>query len=306
MSSRKVTGHPPVNQLVTGDFRKRHVYSSWRPRGTNDWVLTYTIAGRGRYGYVGGEMIALPHDLVLMRPGTLHDYGLEPKLRRWVFLWTHFHPRPHWIEWLHWPEIAPGLMRLSIEDLAARRRIASRFHDVHNLATGPLVRRETFAMNALEEVLLWCDVENPLARRTPLDTRVRVAMDVLCHRLSEKITQTGLAETCGLSASRLAHLFRAQVGSTPQRFLELQRLNRAVQLLDSTQLSVKEIAAQVGFDNPFYFTLRFKRQNGVSPRDYRLRLRGESRLEPRRREEGREKLIFTSRQLRDFAASRLI
>jgi AraC family transcriptional regulator of arabinose operon len=278
---KQETGHLPVDQLVTGYFRKSRSYSAWRTHGTDDWVLTYTIAGLGRYGYAGGELIARPHDIVLLRPRTLHDYGLEPTRRRWVFIWTHFHPRPAWVEWLRWPEVAPGLMRLTLHDSAARRRIVSRFWDAHELATGASRRRETLAMNALEEVLLRCDAENPLAdNAVRLDPRVRTAMDVLCHRLSERIAPEALAEECGVSASRLAHLFKRQVGTTSQRFVEVQRLNRASQLLDTTQLSVKEIAAQVGFENPFYFTLRFKRHTGHSPRAYRNRRQSKP---PRRR-----------------------
>jgi AraC family transcriptional regulator of arabinose operon len=74
-----------------------------------------------------------------------------------------------------------------------------------------------------------------------------------------------------MSVSRVAHLFREQVGVTPQQFLERQRMERASQLLEMTALSVKEIAHQVGFENPFYFTLRFKRQTGQSPTAFRSR-----------------------------------
>jgi AraC-like DNA-binding protein len=49
----------------------------------------------------------------------------------------------------------------------------------------------------------------------------------------------------------------------------LQRINRARQLLELTAMSIKEIAAEVGYENPFYFSLRFKKQTGTSPRDYR-------------------------------------
>jgi AraC family transcriptional regulator of arabinose operon len=66
----------------------------------------------------------------------------------------------------------------------------------------------------------------------------------------------------------LAHLFRLQVQTTPQQFLELQRMNRAKQLLGLTAMSVKEISTDVGCQSPFYFTLRFKRQTGSSPRKY--------------------------------------
>ena len=65
---------------------------------------------------------------------------------------------------------------------------------------------------------------------------------------------------------------------TPQQFLEQQRLDRARQLLELSGRSIGDIAADVGFDNPFYFTLRFKRLTGLSPRDYRKRLLVEHEL----------------------------
>jgi AraC family transcriptional regulator of arabinose operon len=80
-----------------------------------------------------------------------------------------------------------------------------------------------------------------------------------------------IAAQCGLSPSRFAHLFRHQTGETPQRYLELQRLKRARELLEFTQEPIAVIARSVGYENPFYFTLRFKRHNGASPRQWRQR-----------------------------------
>jgi AraC family transcriptional regulator of arabinose operon len=262
----------PVNELVTGHFVRGRGYENWRTHGTDDWLLIYTIAGLGRFGHSGGgDLIARPHDFVLISPGTRHDYGVEATREHWSLLWVHFHPRPQWLEWLRWPEVSPGLMRLRFEaDGMSRRPVVARLHDVHKLASGPLVRRETFAMNALEEVLLWCDAVNPQAAKfMRLDARVRTAMEVLYQRLGERLPQRELAEACGLSVSRLGNLFQQQVGTTLRRYHETLQMNRAVQLLDTTLLSVKEIAAQVGFENPFYFTLRFKRYTSKSPREYR-------------------------------------
>jgi AraC family transcriptional regulator, arabinose operon regulatory protein len=263
------TPHPKITQIVTGWFHERHKYSAWRPRGTDDWLLVCTLGGRGRFGFADGELIADPGDLVLLRPGTLHDYGLEPTRQRWDLLWTHFHPRPHWMDWLNWPAFAPGLMRLRLEDRTLRRRIEQRFAAAHALATTARSRREDLAMNALEELLLWCDGINPAAQSAKIDSRIQAVMDHICRNVSEKITLDTLADLAGLSVSRFAHLFRQQAGTTPQQFLELQRINRAKQLLELTAMSVKEISAEVGYENPFYFTLRFKRNTGKSPRTYR-------------------------------------
>ena len=258
--------HPEIVQLVTGHFQETAGYSSWRERGTADWLLIATLGGGGRFGSDTGEFRTQPGDLTLLRPGTRHDYTSG---EHWELLWTHFHPRADWLTWLIWPEEAPGLMRLPLREPVIRQKILARFREMHHLATGALRHRETFAMNALEEVLLWCDTQNPLSEQARLDHRVRDVMDYLVRHLADPLTPAQYGAVSGLSPSRLSHLFRAQVGQTPQQFLEEQRLRRAAQLLELTSRPVAVIAAEVGYENPFYFTLRFKKHSGLSPRDYR-------------------------------------
>jgi len=55
------------------------------------------------------------------------------------------------------------------------------------------------------------------------------------------------------------------------RYLERVRLDRARRLLDSTALPVLRVAASVGFEDAFYFSRRFKRDTGSSPRAWRGR-----------------------------------
>jgi AraC family transcriptional regulator of arabinose operon len=66
-------------------------------------------------------------------------------------------------------------------------------------------------------------------------------------------------------------LFREQVGQTPQQWVERERMARAMQLLALSSRTIANIAAEVGYDNPFYFSLRFKQHTGRSPRDWRQR-----------------------------------
>lgn len=263
---------PIVSDLVTGHFRETRGYRAWRAHGTADWLLILTLGGAGRFGHaLSGDTEVGAGDIVLLRPGTRHDYSVAPSAASWELLWCHFQPRPPWHEWLRWPEEAPGLMRLTLGEPIIRQKISRRFGETHRLATGSLPHRELFAMNALEEVLLWCDTQNPRAHLPRRDERVQTVIDHVYDHLAEKMTLETLAECSGLSASRLAALFRSQVGMTPQQFLEQQRLARAQMLLERTSHSVGTIAAEVGFENPFYFTLRFKRHTGFAPTDWRRR-----------------------------------
>lgn len=269
MPRRPDTPSPPPGPLVTGHFHQGPRFSTYRAGGTDDWLIIYNLSGHGRYGHAAGELVTGPGDLVLLKPHTLHDYGTARGHRHWEPLWAHFIPRPAWLEWLDWPEAAPGILLLALHGHEFQTRIARRFQDVVRLNAGPSPSREAFAMNALEEVLLWCDLANPQKAGAGLDPRIGRALDFICARFAEPLTVARMAGHCGLSPSRFAHLFRQQTGETPQRYLELQRLNRARQLLEFTQEPVRLIARQVGFENPFYFTQRFKRHSGASPRDWR-------------------------------------
>lgn len=255
-----------VLELLTGHFNEGSGYRIVRRDGVGDWLLIATLSGKGRFGHAGGDLIVEPGDWVLIRPGTFHDYGVEASLRQWELLWVHFQPRAHWLPWLNWPSVAPGLMRLTMPDEATHR-----FHEVHRLFSGEQRRREAYAMNALEALLLDCDRHNPLATASTYDTRVRRALDYLGSNLARKATLADIAGAAGLSVSRLSHLFREQTGQTPQQHLENLRMRYAAELLERTGFSVKQIADAVGFESAFYFSLRFKARTKLSPTDYRAR-----------------------------------
>jgi AraC family transcriptional regulator of arabinose operon len=272
MPPRTNTPAPPPGMLVTGHFHQGPRYRTRREQGTRDWLLTSTVSGHGRYGHDRGEFITQPGDLVLVRPGVRHDYGTARGARHWELLWAHFIPRPDWLPRLDWPEAAPGILHLAFGGHESAARIARRFRDVVRLNAGPGREREALAQNALEEILLWADLANPRRATAGLDSRIRRSLDFICEHFAEPLNVGRVAAQCGLSPSRFAHLFRAQTGETPQRYLELQRLNRARQLLEFTQEPVAVIARSVGFENPFYFTLRFKRHSGASPRAWRQRV----------------------------------
>jgi AraC family transcriptional regulator of arabinose operon len=130
---------------------------------------------------------------------------------------------------------------------------------------------DEFALNALEEALLWAQQAGEKNRVSRLDARVRMAMDYLANQTHEPFRLDALARHCGLSESRLSHLFKEETGESPQRYSEELRLRQAEQLLAHSSLRVHEVAAETGFTDPFYFTKRFRKFTGCSPSDYRAR-----------------------------------
>ena len=73
----------------------------------------------------------------------------------------------------------------------------------------------------------------------------------------------------GLSRVQLYRKVKALTGSSPVDLLRKARLNKAQQLLQTTDLSVSEIAYQVGFTSPSYFTKCYKDEYGKVPGESR-------------------------------------
>ncbi|MDX9875272.1 MAG: helix-turn-helix domain-containing protein [Spongiibacteraceae bacterium] len=83
-----------------------------------------------------------------------------------------------------------------------------------------------------------------------------------------------LAERLGISLRSLNRRFRQATGVTPQQWLQQHRLESARELLRTTNLSICEIAATVGYLDPAYFGRLFREQMKQTPREYRQAVRG--------------------------------
>lgn len=78
-----------------------------------------------------------------------------------------------------------------------------------------------------------------------------------------------LAEHCHISSSRLSHLFSRDLGITPVKLRSRVRIEKAAELLRSTDWSVSTIAASCGFNSPIYFSESFRAVTGLTPGEYR-------------------------------------
>ena len=252
--------HPEVRRLETGEFDEGPEYATYRRRGTTDWLLVQTLDGAGRFGDISAD----PGTVVLVRPRTRHDYGTVG--HRWHFLYAHMHPKSDWLPLLDWPEVAPGILQLR-PAAGAAERIAAHLHDAVRHQRSVLTQGEQLSANALEAALLWCDTQNPKAVR--IDDRLLRVIELIDQDLKARLDLAGLSRAVNLSVSRFAHLFREQLGVSPQQFVERRRLDAACRLLELTTRSIASVAAEVGYPDPLYFSTRFRLHTGLSPTTYR-------------------------------------
>src|SRR5215469_3709480 len=101
--------------------------------------------------------------------------------------------------------------------------------------------------------------------------RIGRSIAYMVKHLNEPLQVSTLAAQASVSTSHFFALFKRQMGTAPIDLFIRLRMNHARELLDSTRPSVKEIAATMGYDDPFYFSRGFKSVHQMAPAEYRRR-----------------------------------
>jgi AraC-like DNA-binding protein len=110
-----------------------------------------------------------------------------------------------------------------------------------------------------------------------MDPRVRDVLEHVDRHWRRPYRISELAALVNLGASRLAHLVKHEVQSSIRDLVRRRRILEAARLLATTHQRVSEIAYYVGFGDISNFSHSFRRELGISPREYRERARGTSR-----------------------------
>jgi transcriptional regulator GlxA family with amidase domain len=99
--------------------------------------------------------------------------------------------------------------------------------------------------------------------------RIQPALDYMLAHLDEGVSRTRLAQSVHLSESRFHDVFQQATGKTAFEYLRQLRIQRAQELLLSSDASVADIGQRCGFPDQFHFSRQFKIVCGQSPRQYR-------------------------------------
>lgn len=260
----------PGTRLLTvtdaGYFPAASGHHRSRDEGIAETVVILCVAGSGRVRIRNHVFAVAPGACVIIPANTPHEYQASAGAP-WTIWWMHIRgtevaeltgplletPRP--VTHLRAVE---GVVALFDELITLLERIMS----PQQLLTATGVAWQLLTHLAADSVLP--------ADGSPLER----AMRFLETRVSGNIKASELAGMVLVSPSHLNALFRRATGGGPGAFHTSLKMARARHLLDTSPLSIAEIASSVGYKDPLYFSRHFRRVHGVNPTQYRQEHKG--------------------------------
>ncbi len=130
------------------------------------------------------------------------------------------------------------------------------------------------AYDSIEHMHIWLDqvLANFLACMDMVVGSQNAVQEVcryIREHLSEELSRNELAATVFMSPHYLSHVFREKTGDSLTNYITEQRIQKAKELLLSSNQSIRDIALACGFQNISYFAKQFKRATGKTPQAYR-------------------------------------
>jgi transcriptional regulator GlxA family with amidase domain len=103
-----------------------------------------------------------------------------------------------------------------------------------------------------------------------MDRRIEVAIKIMQADRAHSLPISEIARHVHLSPWHFIRLFKAETSVSPKRYLHQLKLKRAEELLGESFLSVKEVAANLGFGDRSNFSREFKKMSGLTPSEFRI------------------------------------
>lgn len=238
---------------------------SYGPAVRSGYLIHHVLYGRGTYR-VGERTYELgPEDSFLIKPDELVYYEAS-RGEPWAYTWIGF--KGHMV--------SEYLRRSSVyENPVFRYRIDDEVGSCHQKMydASQLPHNRDIAMTAVLHEFLFALCERfPAKQPSPEERSARyvdAVLGIIENNYSSSLTIEQLAREEGIDRSHLYRLFKQRTGLSVKDYLIRLRMDRACELLRSTDLTMGAIARSVGYDDALYFSRLFKRKMGMAPSAYR-------------------------------------
>ncbi len=236
----------------------------------NENHLHFILSGKGSLTINGTTYALKKDDLFLIPKSVPIDYAADMN-DPWEYMWVTFDGEMA-IDYLQHaglsaahPVAASGIPTASYLPLI--RKIL----DSNELTFTNEIKRVGYLFDIISTLI---DAQNEKRNKKnrydySSETYVEHALQYIAINYKQEIKVSDIADYVGINRSYLTTIFKKELNVSPQEYLINYRLGKAAKLLETTQLPIKDIALETGYNNPLNFSKMFKNSYGKSPKTYR-------------------------------------
>lgn len=251
-----------------GYFPKANYHYRERKNGCSDNILIYCLRGKGWYT-INNNRFEVGVNEYFIIPATKQpiSYGADEK-DPWTIYWIHFSGN----------NIDVFNQNFNINLLDGPQQIVFNKKGLelwetiyNNLEMGyskENLSRANMCLYYFISTFLYPE-ENLNEKKQDEQSLINNTISFMRNRLSDKLTLEDLAATNQFSVSHFSTLFRKGTGMSPLDYFIHLKLQHACLLLLTTDTKIKDIASELGYEDPYYFSRLFKKYINSSPLQYR-------------------------------------
>ncbi|MGN0595919.1 MAG: helix-turn-helix domain-containing protein [Ruminiclostridium sp.] len=237
-------------------------YHIKREQGLISHQFLFTAEGTGKVFVDGRSFLMKKGSMLYLSPGVPHEY--YPANGQWKTCWFVFRGQ-------HLSEIMAALgfesyMLSTGSDIRVAEQIFSR---LFSAMSDPISGSEKCSELIYEFILNSIELFTEQKQSESIGGVIDKVVSYIEQNYSKDITLAELAQVSALTPQYLCRIFRKKMGMRPLEYIARRRISAAKLLLDNSEKSVQEIGCEVGYPDPTYFGIVFKKYEGISPGTYR-------------------------------------
>ena len=269
--------HPLVRGLFPTDigwYPKARYHYRDRINGAPEDHLMMCLAGNG-YVVVNEKKSHLRAGELLIIPRNCRHTYWAAEDEPWSIYWMHFRG----VDSSYYVDRIPQVAEPVAIDQAAQSEATRLFRDcLVTLEGGYTLPTLIYAAQSAKHILSVLLFRNSVLPMKQRSESQRLDCDTVIEymrsRLHEAVRLEEFAREAGLSVSHFSGMFRDQVHQSPMSYFTQLKIRAACRLLDLSGKSIKVVAMETGYSDPYYFSRVFKKVMGISPEKYRAIKKG--------------------------------
>lgn len=251
-----------------GDFYAGPRYYTTR-EGFASYLLKITIDGCGILRYNGQNYTVPAGTFYWIDCTKWHDYRTDPEVGHWHVAWVHFYGAN---AQFYYESFLKSNSGEPVCQLPPGSRAHAAMWGLLGLDNSGVNQQEVdyHAADLLTQLLTACLLSTlDQAAQGDIPRHIETIRQYVQRHYNEKLTLQSLGSQFNMNPCYVQKQFKRYVGQSPTEYQIYLRMTRAKELMRTTHRSISEIAYEVGVDNLGYFTRLFKKQEGLTPQQYR-------------------------------------